>query len=879
MTTNDELDSILWDYVYGLLSPDDARALEERITSEHDVARAYAEVRQRADLLGAAARVTAKPLALTLPDAPLASGQRDLSRTLPWLLSGAAVALIALLGYTSLRHGWLHSPQLVAQAEQALAAEHKRLIVTGPVEVRPELTNLYSVQLQDLNGDAVAHEEFGFALINDREQVVQQAMVATDEAGQGIVAIDGTKLESAGTLKLWCAASKAAAEVQLSLARVEPALATYWTTDKPTYQPGETMYFRALTLPPLATHWHDQSTFNYQAVAPSGETVGEPIVGLTNQGVGNGAIRLPETAPAGRYGLLAQTAGAIVPLQQLREGLSTNDAAPSPANVRLNFFPEGGGLVAGLDNNVFFAAVDAANAPVELRGEIVDQRQQKVAEIATTYAGRGVFTLKPRPDETYWFKPAAGVAWDKAATTPLAATASHAQLKTPQPVLPAGDALEVEVTTTKTPAQFLVAASRLGATIGQQFVDFDVSPTTGDAATQEVRIPLAEEANGVFDVTLYDCAASPPQPLAHRFAYRAPDRYWTIQLSPDASSSPSQAVWNLRVADERGRAGRALLGVSVVTTDEAATTPPTIAAGNDLPALSTELAVRMQNTSEHDAGTDALGLLLGTLSTSSPPTSLAYGRPKANGELGGGTLAGESTFGVQALGDATAQLQAHPPSAAMSSAKPPALVDNLAEVQVGYEQAVLAWRAQQEARVQTFALVIAIGGLTLLLACAISLVLRLAGQWGTWLPALGGALALVIASLWLGARIDRPVQVAVQPIAHYHDAPTVSVTTTALARNADSEATDSPLAPLPIQRFRYDTFKEQSEQPATGPTTLLWDPLLSTNDHGEAQLHFALPQPTPRYRIRIDAHGSGRLGSLEHLVDAPPLALPAPAPE
>lgn len=878
MTTNDELDSILWDYVYGLLSPDDARALEERITSEHDVARAYAEVRQRADLLAAAARMEAAPMTLATPAARPTARQRDPSRALPWLLSGAAVVLVALLGYTATRHGWLHSPQLVAQAEHALAAEHKRLIVTGPVEVRPELTNLYSVRLQDLNGNAVAHEEFGFALINDREQVVQQAMVATNEAGQGVVEIDGAKIANSGTLKLWCAASKAPSEVQLSLARVEPALATYITTDKPTYQPGETMFFRALTLPPQATHWHDQLPFNYQAVAPSGETVGEPIAGLTNQGVANGAIHLPETAPAGRYGLLAQNADAKLPVPTLHRSLNTNDAPPSPANVQLKFFPEGGGLVAGLDNTVFFAAVDGAGEPVELNGKIVDQRQQKVAEIATTFAGRGVFTLKPRADEIYSFQPAAGVAWDKAATTSLAVTASHAQLKTPQPVLPAGDALAVEVTTTKTPAQFLVAASRLGATIGQQFVDFDGSPTTGDAATQEVRIPLAEEANGVFDITLYDCAASPPQPLAHRFAYRAPDRYWTIQLAPDASSSPSQAVWNVRVADEHGRAGRALLGVSVVTTDEAATMPPMIAAGNDLPALSTELPVRLHKTREHDPDSDALGLLLGTLS-SSPPTMLAFGRQMTSGELGGGAFAGESTFDVQALGDAKVRHQANQPSRAASAAKPPALVDNLAEVQAGYEQAVLAWRAQQESRVQAFALVIAVGSLTLLLACAIVLVLRLTRQVGTWPPALGGAFALVMASLWLGARIDRPVQVAVQPIAHYHDAPAVSVATTALARIATSEATDSPLAPLPIQRFRYDTLKEQSEQPATTPATLLWDPLLSTNDDGEVQLHFALPQPTPRYRIRIDAHGSDRLGSLEHLVDAPPLALPAPAPE
>ena len=68
MTTQDDLYNTLWDYVYGLLEPDEAIALEARITSEHDVARAYAEVRQQADHLQAAARLDIPPVPLKLAD-------------------------------------------------------------------------------------------------------------------------------------------------------------------------------------------------------------------------------------------------------------------------------------------------------------------------------------------------------------------------------------------------------------------------------------------------------------------------------------------------------------------------------------------------------------------------------------------------------------------------------------------------------------------------------------------------------------------------------------------------------------------------------------------------------------------------------------------
>src|SRR5690606_35589227 len=109
-------------------------------------------------------------------------------------------------------------------------------------------------------------------------------------------------------------------------------------TDKPTYQPGETLYFRALTLPPQATHWHAPLPFNFQAVAPDGATVGEPIAGLTNQGIGNGAIQLPATAPAGRYGLLALSAEADSPAQQLHQIMQTVKLAGAGPETTSDFF-------------------------------------------------------------------------------------------------------------------------------------------------------------------------------------------------------------------------------------------------------------------------------------------------------------------------------------------------------------------------------------------------------------------------------------------------------------------------------------------------------------------------------------------------------------
>lgn len=65
--------------------------------------------------------------------------------------------------------------------------------------------------------------------------------------------------------------------------------------------------------------------------------------------------------------------------------------------------------------------------------------------------------------------------------------------------------------------------------------------------------------------------------------------------------------------------------------------------------------------------------------------------------------------------------------------------------------------------------------------------------------------------------------------------------------------------------------KEQTQEP------ILWLPRLSTNTSGEVSLPVTLPQQPGRYRLVIDAHGSGRLGTVVRYVEvvSPPDAEPA----
>ena len=63
-----DLQQELMEFVYGLLDEDEANAICDRITSDPEVARAYAKVKLQCDLLARAARVDAPNVAWIRPE-------------------------------------------------------------------------------------------------------------------------------------------------------------------------------------------------------------------------------------------------------------------------------------------------------------------------------------------------------------------------------------------------------------------------------------------------------------------------------------------------------------------------------------------------------------------------------------------------------------------------------------------------------------------------------------------------------------------------------------------------------------------------------------------------------------------------------------------
>lgn len=70
-------------------------------------------------------------------------------------------------------------------------------------------------------------------------------------------------------------------------------------------------------------------------------------------------------------------------------------------NVDVQFFPESGNLVNGLRSKVAFKAVGADGLSADISGQIIDQDNNRIAEIKAEHAGMGTFMLLPKAGDTY----------------------------------------------------------------------------------------------------------------------------------------------------------------------------------------------------------------------------------------------------------------------------------------------------------------------------------------------------------------------------------------------------------------------------------------------------------------------------------------------
>ncbi|MCA9494671.1 MAG: hypothetical protein KC621_32305, partial [Myxococcales bacterium] len=252
-----------------------------------------------------------------------------------------------------------------------------------------------------------------------------------------------------------------------------------------------------------------------------GATVAEEDLRTDGTGAVLASGRLPSSLSSGD--------GLLVVLVE-EGGISESISRSVPivlADLRLDLFPEGGDLVAGLPGRVYFEGRDRHGEPADVAGVIEDDRGRRVATFESVHDGLGRFAFTPERGRTYRARVTAPEGIDTAYPLPEAmdqgcTLRSYDDLRSELPEVRVGvrctSRQDVVVVGTQRERRVDTAAVRAGP--------------DRDAVVHLARTDATRQ--GAVRVTVFD--PSDLAPLAERLVYRGAGRDLAVALTTDRQS-------------------------------------------------------------------------------------------------------------------------------------------------------------------------------------------------------------------------------------------------------------------------------------------------------------------------------------------------------
>jgi hypothetical protein len=225
------------------------------------------------------------------------------------------------------------------------------------------------------------------------------------------------------------------------------------------------------------------------------------------------------------------------------------------SKMNVDFFPEGGDLVAGLQSRVYFAARKPNGKPAKLEGVILDNGGAEIASVASYHHGMGSFIFTPAAGKTYQLKVTRPSTVTRSYQLPGAKAAGLVMEmldgdQTDEPYccfnLRSSQALE----------QVMVIATLREQVVASHVLDLP--------AREDILVTLHPEGGqGVMRVTVL---AADGRPLCERVVYRNRGNDLKVEITPDKESyMPREPVTlTVRTSTPDGKPVPADLALSVV---------------------------------------------------------------------------------------------------------------------------------------------------------------------------------------------------------------------------------------------------------------------------------------------------------------------------
>ncbi len=203
-----------------------------------------------------------------------------------------------------------------------------------------------------------------------------------------------------------------------------PQQKVFFHFDKPSYTVGETMWMKGY-VSDVSTNKPDQMSTNlYVEMVNSREAIIQTRLLLLSKGTAHGDFTLPDTLPEGNYMIRAYTSWMrnfdqqyiftrsfyirnpenenFITSSELKFNRRYNKKIKkSRKQLDLQFFPEGGVMVVGLENRIAFKAVNGLGSGVDISGSIMNKKGNKITDLKSIHQGTGSFLFVPEPKEKY----------------------------------------------------------------------------------------------------------------------------------------------------------------------------------------------------------------------------------------------------------------------------------------------------------------------------------------------------------------------------------------------------------------------------------------------------------------------------------------------
>ncbi len=339
---------------------------------------------------------------------------------------------------------------------------------------------------------------------------------------------------------LICVAARTVFSQAINTSQVKDAVTTladnfpleklYIQYDKPSYAPGETVWFKAYLLADNNTD-NISKTLYIDFIDANGKLL-KHCVQPVYQSSASGDFNVPLDYKNQMVFVKAYTRWMLnfdssflyrkaIHIVQGRPSLKENKLA---IKTNAQFLPEGGDLIENIESKVAFKAVSSDGRPVAIQGIVVNNNGAQTATFKTIHDGMGSFLLQPKPGETYTakWKDAAGESYQTALP---AAKISGAVLQVKTQSNTCGFVIQRSENAPDAFKKLYIAATMQQHLVYLAGVNLTDNYMTGGS------IPVSGLPSGILQVTLFD---SEWTAIAERIAFINNNEYY---FEPEAGFS------------------------------------------------------------------------------------------------------------------------------------------------------------------------------------------------------------------------------------------------------------------------------------------------------------------------------------------------------